>query len=91
MMNKTLFNQIGGFNENYTECLEDVELNTRCLLLNKKNYNISEAVSLHKESSTRNKDANKIARFQDDYKTRLAPFINENLNEKIKKYIMIIN
>jgi GT2 family glycosyltransferase len=75
MMSKYLFNMIGGFNENYIECFEDVHLNIDCLNLNLKNYLISDAVCYHYESQTRNLDPNKNTRLVLDYTERLLPKI----------------
>lgn len=73
MTNKNLFNQIGGFNEEYLECFEDVEYNIECL--NKGRYNLinGDAVAYHYESQTRNKSDEKSTRELTDLKQRLLP------------------
>jgi GT2 family glycosyltransferase len=86
LINRKLFNEIGGFNEEYIECFEDVELNVKCLLLGKQNKTICDAVAYHFESTTRNKDKEKNTRTIIDYETRLKPFLTENV-KKLKKYI----
>lgn len=53
MVNKNLFESIGGFNENYKECFEDVEFNLSCYLKGKRNLTNSNAVCYHFESQTR--------------------------------------
>ena len=75
MIKKTLFNQIGGFNETYNECFEDVELNIECLNRRYKNYFLGTAVAYHYESQTRNKDEEKLKRESEDYIYRLLPKI----------------
>jgi len=85
LINKNLFNVIGGFNEGYIECFEDVELNLRCLLMNKKNYFVGNAVCYHYESFTRGKSKEAMAKIQIDYKERLLPFMIKNT--KLHKYI----
>lgn len=88
LINKNLFNEIGGFNENYIECFEDVELNLECLLRNKKNITVSNAVAFHYESLSRNKSEDKLLRLNKDYFERLHPFYLKNkeiLNKFIKK------
>jgi len=85
MMNKNLFNTIGGFNENYTECFEDVELNLECIIRNKKNYFIGEAVCYHYESVSRGKSQESMNRLMSDYQKNLYPFMIKN--KKIHKYI----
>jgi len=75
MIKKSLFDKIGGFNENYSECFEDVELNVECLNRRYKNYFIGTAVAYHYESQTRNKDNEKLKKEGEDYVYRLLPKI----------------
>ena len=72
MVSKKLFNEIGGFNEIYYECFEDVEFNLNCLLKERLNVTTSRAVCYHLESQTRKRE-----REGNDLK-RLLGFINEN-------------
>ena len=83
MINKKLFNNIGQFSEEYSECFEDVELNIDCLQRNKKNIFVEDAVCYHYESQTRNKDENKIKREGKDYQ-KLVPKIIKS--KKTYKY-----
>ena len=69
---------IGGFNESYKECFEDVHLNIDCLNRNLKNYFVSEAVCYHHESQTRNKDGKKWQNEIEDYTQRIIPYILRN-------------
>jgi GT2 family glycosyltransferase len=85
MVNKKLFNNIGGFNENYIECFEDVELNLQCLNYGKKNYFVGDSVCYHYESVSRGKSREAIKRQQQDYKNNLLPFIINN--KKIHRHI----
>jgi len=78
MIKKDIFNKIGGFNQGYQECFEDVELNIDCLSRNLKNYFVSDAVCYHYESQTRNKDSKKLKKESEDYTKRLIPFIITN-------------
>lgn len=89
MMEKALFDKIGGFNENYIECLEDVELNCRCLVEGRQNIFVGNAVAYHFESLTRNLDVDKNKRMSEDFNKNLAPFLNQNI-DKIRKYIKSI-
>ena len=75
MIRKDIFNKIGGFNQGYKECFEDVELNVDCLTRNLKNYFVSDAVCYHYESQTRNKSEEKLQREADDYVKRIIPLI----------------
>lgn len=85
MIRKIVFKKVGMFNEGYTNCLEDVELNLQCLIHNYINYCDSSLVAYHYESKTR-KEEDKMNMF-DDYQNKLIPFINKNIN-KLKKYIL---
>jgi len=78
MIKKDIFNKIGGFNQGYKECFEDVELNIDCLSRNLKNYFVSDAVCYHYESQTRNKDSEKLKREGEDYVKRLIPYLIDN-------------
>jgi len=54
LIEKNLFNKMGGFNPNYLDCLEDVELNLACISDNKINFFAGNAACYHFESQTRN-------------------------------------
>lgn len=71
---KDLFLEIGGFNEEYIECFEDVEFNLQCILKNKINITTSKAVCYHLESQTRDRNGESI-----DLQMILK-FINNNPN-----------
>ena len=77
LIKKEVFNDFGGFNENYIECLEDVELNLKCKQQGLKNITVSDAVAYHYESISRDKFEGKNERFVVDYQ-RLKVFIEEN-------------
>jgi len=92
MINKILFNQLGTFNEAYSECFEDVELNLNALLLNKDNVNISDAVCWNRESSTRSINPDKNKNESEDYNKIIIPFIHKHQADKrITKHIKIIS
>jgi GT2 family glycosyltransferase len=84
MIKKDIFNKIGGFNESYKECFEDVELNIECLNRNLKNYFVHDSICYHYESQTRNGDGEKWKRETEDYTNRIIPFIINN--KKTYKY-----
>jgi GT2 family glycosyltransferase len=77
MISKKLFFEVGKFNEEYVDSLEDVELNMRCLANNKTNYFVGDAVCYHLESQTR--DISKGNINQSDYQ-RLSQYINKEPN-----------
>jgi hypothetical protein len=87
MIKKSLFIQCGLFNEAYTNCFEDVELNLKTILLGYTNLCDSTLVAHHYESQTRNEDSENFNKLQFDFKNTLAPFINNNI-EKLAKHIV---
>jgi GT2 family glycosyltransferase len=81
-----VFEKIGHFNENYTECFEDVELNLSLYINGYKNYYVGNAVAYHYESQTRNESDEKQKRMNDDFND-LVPFIQKNINKLSEKII----
>lgn len=88
LISKELFKNIGGFNEKYIECFEDVELNLKCLVYGKDNIFVGDGVCYHYESMTRNNNNDKISRLQSDYINNLLPFLKINLaNSRVSKFV----
>jgi GT2 family glycosyltransferase len=87
MIRKTVFEKCGFFNENYIDCLEDVELNLTCISIGLKNYLSSKSVAYHYESQTRDENEDKIKNMTSDYVNTLLPFISSKIN-KIHPYII---
>jgi GT2 family glycosyltransferase len=87
MIKKHMFEQFGYFNENYTTCFEDVELNLKSVILNYENIIDSDLVAYHLESQTRGKTEINQKNESLDYSNTLIPFINKNLM-KIKSKII---
>lgn len=90
MIRKSTFEKIGMFNTSYIECLEDVELNLKCLTIGLENYCNSNLVAYHYESQTRKENDSIIQNFNLDYKNNMYPFLRNNY-EKIKKYLVSYN
>jgi GT2 family glycosyltransferase len=87
MVRKELFLKIGMFNEIYSHCWEDVELNLNCILMGYVNIICGNSVAFHYESKTRNiREENDEITFQ--YNNILIPFIKRNV-DKLKKYFYI--
>ena len=85
MISKVLFDSIGGFNENYIECLEDVELNLRCLLEGKRNLFCGNAVAYHYESQSRKTDG---AIRKEDYQLMVG--LIQNNKDKLSRFIPLM-
>jgi GT2 family glycosyltransferase len=88
MIRKNTFVNLGLFNENYTSCFEDVELNIMVKSNNLTNYICSECVAYHYESQTRNEDPENLIKLNNDYRDHLFPVIKEKW-EKIKDKVLI--
>jgi GT2 family glycosyltransferase len=89
MIRKILFKKIECFNENYTECFEDVELNLKSIILGYNNVCDGSLVAYHYESQTRNEDNNKLNRLQNDWITQLLPLVKNNIDKLSPKMYMI--
>ena len=89
MIRKILFNKIGSYNENYTECFEDVELNLKSFILGYNNVCDSSLVAYHYESQTRNEDNNKSNRLISDWETQLLPLVKNNIDRLSPKMYMV--
>jgi GT2 family glycosyltransferase len=89
MIRKNLFDSIGGFNENYISCFEDVELNIICISKGFKNYQNSDCVAYHYESQTRNEDPENLNKLSFDYHNNLIHCITTNLT-KLNSYIILL-
>jgi len=89
MIRKSTFEKCEYFNENYTTCFEDVELNLKCVILNYDNIIDSTLVAYHLESQTRGKtEINQKNEFF-DYQNNLYPYVVQNF-DKIKKHLMVL-
>tara|TARA_Y100000310_G_C20683749_1_gene817662 strand:- start:91 stop:1539 length:1449 start_codon:yes stop_codon:yes gene_type:complete len=84
LINKNLFHNIGGFNEKYTQCYEDVELSLTALINKKTNIVVNDAVCYHKEGISRDIDHPDVAK---EYKDILYTFMDKNIN-KLRKHII---
>lgn len=87
MVKKEDFIKMGMFNENYSQCFEDVELNLMFITMGYENYLNGYCVAKHYESKTRDISlSNK--EIMNDYNKTLYPFIVKNF-EKIKSKIFV--
>jgi len=84
MVRKKIFSKIGGYNEEYTTCFEDVELNLSARLNGFINYYDGSLVSYHYESQTRGKNEKNSKGEYNDYVKILIPFIEKNYNRLFK-------
>lgn len=89
MIRKNTFTKLGGFDEKFRHCFEDVFLSLQLIKLGYINYNLGQYVAYHYEKQTR-KDKENMSEIMEDYNNILAPFIRENF-DKLKKYILIKN
>jgi GT2 family glycosyltransferase len=85
LIDKNIFEDCDLFDERTTECFEDVILNVKCILQNKINIFVGDALIYHYESLTRNEDEEKDKRIKKDSTEILFPLLSEN-SDKLKKY-----
>ena len=84
MIRKNLFIKIGGYNENYNTCFEDVELNLSARVHGFVNYYDGSLVSYHYESQTRGKNLENSNKEYKDFNEVLIPFIDKHYNKLFK-------
>ena len=88
MISYDKFNECGTFNEEYRHCFEDVELSMNTIINGYKNYTLSECVSYHKESQTRD-ISKEMSTMQEDFKNLLLKRLTDNL-DSLNKYITVV-
>lgn len=86
MIRKKLFDTIGGFNENYRVCFEDVELNFECIARGFENIHDGNLVAYHYESQTRKNDPEEIRMMVEDMKNILLHFTLKHI-QKLNPYL----
>jgi hypothetical protein len=79
MIKKVLFDNIGGYNKSYIECLS----------IKKKNYLCGNCAAYHYESVTRNNLEEKNNRTNLDFKERLVPYMVSKFDTIKDKLILI--
>jgi GT2 family glycosyltransferase len=89
MIKKSLFEICGLFNEDYTNCFEDVELNFKTTILGYNNFIDGNLVSYHFESQTRGEDPENMKKLNNDYNNTLLPFTIKNLGKLRSKIIKV--
>lgn len=89
LIKQSIFKNIGGFTEKTLECFEDVVLNLECLMANRINIYVGDAVAYHFESVSRGKDPEKDKRQGIDMEKVFLPKLKKSIN-KVKRYIKVI-
>lgn len=87
----TLWKKIGGLNEIFEECFEDVDYNLKCILNGKTNYFVGDEYAIHDESSSRNKSQDKLQKEALDYQKIVRILSGYMWNERLQKLIKFIN
>jgi hypothetical protein len=72
------------FNEEYIDCLEDVELNLSCMVKGKENYIHNNSICYHYESVTRETDG----QIRGDDFSRMVNYVKSN--DKLSQYIQMV-
>lgn len=86
-----VWKKLGGLNEIFDECFEDVEFNLKCILNGKTNYFIGDEYAIHDESSSRNKSQEKLQKESLDYQKIVKIISGYMWNERLQKLIKFIN
>ena len=86
-----VWKKIGGLNEIFDECFEDVEFNLKCILNGKTNYFIGDEYAIHDESSSRYKSQDKLQKESLDYQKIVKIISGYMWNERLQKLIKFIN
>lgn len=76
LIDRDKFTKCGGFDETYTECWEDVQLNMRYVITGYSNWYLDTAVAIHLESQTRTKTKQAKYRLRYDYTYKLKPWFD---------------
>jgi GT2 family glycosyltransferase len=82
MIRKNVFIKLGMFNEKYSNCFEDVEINLKSIVMGHRNYICGNCVAYHYESKTRERNADVE---KQDYYNNLIPFVQKYLDKFITK------
>ncbi len=88
MIRKRLFDNIGGFNESYRVCFEDVELNFECIVRGFENYIDGSLVAYHYESQTRGKGSEQDKLMSVDLNGPLKDYLVEH-RQKLKNWVTL--
>ena len=89
LTNKKTFSTVGGFDEIFTECWEDIHLNMRYILEGYDNWYLDHVHATHRESSTRTQDDPALLRLRIDYTYKLKPWFDQldsNQQQQILNY-----
>jgi GT2 family glycosyltransferase len=82
MVRKNVFQKLGMFNEQYSNCFEDVEFNLKSIVTGHRNYICGNCVAYHYESKTRERNTEVE---KQDYFNNLIPFVQKYLDKFITK------
>jgi len=92
MIRKNTFLRLGGFNEKFKHCYEDVYLNLQLIKSGYNNYFLGNCVAYHYESTTRIIDETTKKEMMDDFNEHILTYVTDTSNfEKLKKYILTEN
>lgn len=90
LTHRQTFIDIGGFDEMFEECWEDIQLNMRYIVEGYDNWYIDSVHAVHRESSTRKQDSPAILKLRLDYTYKLKPWF-EQLDKNKQQLILNYN
>jgi GT2 family glycosyltransferase len=89
LIQSELFQSIGGFNEDYDFCFEDLQMNMDCILQGKANYYLGSSISYHFESMNKEQEGYDLQKrgslSATDYQKVFKPYAHENTDMWVTK------
>jgi len=76
LTNRNVFTSLGGFDEMFQECWEDIHLNMRYILEGYNNWYLDHIYATHRESSSRKQDSPAMLKLRIDYTYKLKPWFD---------------
>jgi O-antigen biosynthesis protein len=87
MTSREVFDNAGGFDEQFTECWEDIQLNMKYIINGYTNWYLDDVVATHHESMTRTRSPEALYRLRYDYTYKLKPWF-ESLDKDKQQWIL---
>jgi len=89
LTNRQTFTDLGGFDEMFEECWEDIQLNMRYIIEGYDNWYLDHVYATHRESSTRKQDSPALLKLRIDYTYKLKPWFDNLLFDQQQKILNI--
>lgn len=87
LTNRHTFMELGGFDNMFEECWEDIHLNMRYILRGYDNWYLDHVHAIHRESTSRTQDDVAVMKLKNDYMYKLKPWF-DNLTSTEQSIIL---